>query len=158
MTELTLAFGAIHCGSLTHTHLFQRAGAGNAGFPAAAIGPQRLCKVSRLAVAVNKVSQRGSAHLDGGAERVPDMICKLVVAREANIPGWPLRVNAGAEKSLVGVNVAHANYNVAIHNERLYRYFAVLGLRVQVVTGKFRRQRFGPQIFEQRVVLRVLRP
>src|SRR5690554_2610339 len=111
--------GAIDSAAAVHADLFQGGGTFGAGVAAATVHQQGLGKVARFAVAVHEVAQGGAAHQNGCAQGFANGFSQFVVTVQGNTAGFPFRVDAGFEQGFIGVDVAHADHNVVVHNERL---------------------------------------
>lgn len=147
-----LATWAVNSGSVVHSDFFQRRPALFAGLSAATVDQQRLGKVAGLAVAVHKVPQGGSAHQDSGTERFPDSFGQPVIAVEADSSCFSAGMDAGFEQGFIGVDVACANHDLIIHDERLHWRVLAAGEAEQVRTIEFGSQGFGAEMADQRVL------
>src|SRR5210317_2134229 len=103
-------------------------------------------EIARLAVSLGKVLQRGAAVPDRRRQGIAYGIDQSGNARFTDSPrrtGW---TNSGQEQCFAGVNVAHADDNMAVHQYGFYRRAAFTTTLPQVVSIESFAERFRPQL------------
>src|SRR5690606_23491983 len=104
---------------LAQPRFLEKLAAEGAGFAATAIHQQRLLKIAWFAVATDEVAQGGAALLDGALQYILDVARQPLIAFETDATGAALGMNATEEQRFIGVDVAHAHHDMAVHDEAL---------------------------------------
>ena len=98
-----------------------------AGPAGSSVNIERLLKVARLALFIDKVFQCGAALGNGLGEYGLDAVGKFLITLAGNPPGLTVGMNAGQKKRFTGVNIAYADDNAAVHDEIFDRHDPVGG-------------------------------
>ena len=131
-----------------------------ARFAAAPVHPIVLLEVAGLARGVHKVAQAAAAQVDGFGQGRADFRDQFCATRQAEFSGSELRFDPGAEQRFVGVDVAHADHDVVVHDALFDTDVApARGLmeiaRIEVVCWRPIFQWFRAECREQRVGSRI---
>src|SRR5690606_20405737 len=136
---------------LAQPGFLEKLAAEGAGFAATAIHQQRLLKIAWFAVATDEVAQGGAALLNGALQYILDVARQPLIAFETDAPGTTLGMNATEEQRLIGVDIAHAHHDMAVHDETLDGAGAPARALEQIGAGELVAQGLWPQIAQQRV-------
>lgn len=116
---LFLATPAVKTGTLPLFDLFDERATASARLPCPAIYPIGLLEVAGLPRGVDEVAQCAAAQVDGFGQRRADFRDQFCATRPAEFSGGELRFDTGAEQRFVGVDVAHADHDVVVHDALL---------------------------------------
>ena len=103
--------------------------AATARLAGALVDEQLLAEVARLAVGAEEVAQGGAACLDRSASTAPDRGDQPGEPRPRHPVGGGPRPDAGAEQRLAGVDVAHPDDHLGVHDHQLDRRARDRGMR-----------------------------
>src|SRR5512146_3047744 len=131
--------------ALSEPHRADRRAANPARLAAAAVDEQFLLEVAGLAVRLQEVAQRRAAARDRVVEDALGLHGEPCVLRFRDRSGRASRADAGGEQRFGNVDVADADDDLLVHQERLYRCRATARPAPQVGAIEIVAERLGPQ-------------
>src|SRR5574340_560491 len=111
-----------------------------------------LLEIALFAIAVHIVAQAAAALLYRCAQHFPDASSQSRAAFLAEPAGGELRPDAGAEQRLVGIDVAHPDHHMAVHDDLLDGGGALARGGVEVVGVEPALQGLGAECRQQGVL------
>ena len=126
--------------------------AGGAGGAGAGVDFEVVDEVAGLAFAADEIAEGGAAFPHGIRQYGLDGGDEFAAVGAAEAAGGAAGADAGEEQRFVGVDVAHAHHDAAIHNERFHGGFAAAGAAVEVSGGEIFLQGFGAEAAEEGVL------
>ena len=110
-----LAFWAENGCPLTDSEALERRFADFAELPTSTIYVKRLFEIPWLAILVNEIPKRGSAHGYGLLQHLPNGAGEAFVAGEGHPLCLQRGTNSGHEQGFVGIDVADTHNHMRIH-------------------------------------------
>src|SRR5579862_4585036 len=147
-----LAAGAVEGAAARLDQAADEMAASGAGLSLATVGGQRDLELAASSLAVGEVVERGAALRDGAPEHRDGRAGEALPARGSDAAHRACRVDAGGEEGLAGVDVAEADDDAGVHEERLHRPAPAGGLSAQEVAGEAAVERFDAEVGEVRVL------
>src|SRR6202023_719878 len=126
--------------------------AAGAGLALAAVRGQRDLELAAAPLAVGEVLERGAALGDGAPQHRDGRPGDALPARGTDAAHRARRVDAGGEERLAGVDVAEADDDGGVHEERLHRPAPPGGLSAQEGAGESAVERLDAEMGEVRVL------
>ena len=120
-----LAVLAENRAALTEADFYQWCLAVQAGLVRAPVNQELLREVTGLAIAADKIAQCRATALNGAPQNLFDVLHEaLALLSREGLP-LPLWVDACQKQRFVGVDIADSHHQMAVHNQRFDRLFAV---------------------------------
>ena len=151
---LTLTMRAIVGGASGLPDLTYGSRADPAGGILALINLMALLKASMSAIRMQVVAQCASSGINGFSERLPDLGEQPFATLFADAVSGAQGRNAGAKQAFRGVNVAHANQQMAVHQNGFDRAVTLSECFMQPRGGHFLRKRLRAQVRKERMRLK----
>lgn len=126
-----------------------RAGTDAAWFVATAIDVQRLLEITRFAVRIDEVAQGGAALFNRTVQQLFDVSDQTLCILQAQRAAWRAWIDSAKEQRLVGVDIAHADDDVRLHQHGFDRAVPRVQALVQIGAVKGLLQRLGAEFGQE---------